>query len=43
MAASGVIYLDADDYIEVYVSFNTVSGDAALGTEGQFSAYKIIQ
>jgi len=42
MAASGVIYLDADDYIEVYASFNSTGGNPSVGTEGQFSAYKII-
>ena len=43
LSASGVVYLDADDYIEVYASFNTAdSGDAQIGTEGQFSAYKLI-
>ena len=40
---SGVIYLDADDYIEVYASFNTPSGgNFSIGTEGQFSAYRIL-
>ena len=40
---SGVIYLDADDYIEVYASLNTPSGgNFSIGTEGQFSAYRII-
>ena len=44
LSVSGVIYLDADDYIEVYASFNTSdSTSAAIGTEGQFSAYKIIE
>ena len=39
----GVIYLDADDYIEVYASFNTPSGgNFSIGTEGQFSAYRIL-
>ena len=43
LSVAGVIYLDADDYIEVYASFNTAdSGDAQIGTEGQFSAYKLI-
>ena len=44
LSVSGVIYLDANDYIEVYASFNTSdSTSAAIGTEGQFSAYKIIE
>ena len=43
LSVAGVIYLDADDYIEVYASFNTAdSGNAQIGTEGQFSAYKLI-
>ena len=34
--------LDPDDYIEVYASFNTTSGNTSVQTLGQFSAFKII-
>lgn len=42
LVAAGVIYLDADDYIEVYASFNPQSGNTSVGTEGQFSAFRIL-
>ena len=42
MSTSGVIYLDADDYIEVFAKQNTQGLDFAIGTEGQFSAFKLI-
>ena len=42
LVVAGVIYLDADDYIEVYASFNPQSGNTSVGTEGQFSAFRIL-
>mgnify|MGYP000657304967 CR=1 FL=1 len=42
LVVAGVIYLDADDYIEVYASFNTTSGNTSVQTLGQFSAFRIL-
>jgi len=42
LVTSGVIYLDADDYIEVYIKMNTQGATFAIGTEGQFSAFRLI-
>jgi hypothetical protein len=42
LVVAGVIYLDADDYIEVYASFNTTSGNTSVQTQGQFSAFRVL-